>query len=67
MTQFTGFEKFIPAGAGLLGFADDTAAVEGLRVVSTDYSRHAQAAREIAREYFEARRLLGEIAEIVGL
>jgi hypothetical protein len=67
VTQFTGFEMFIPAGAGLLGFADDAAAVEALRAVSADYSRHARAAREIACEYFEAQRLLGEIAEIIGL
>ncbi len=67
VTQFTGFEKFIPAGAGLLGFADDASAVEALRAVSADYPRHARAAREIAREYFDAQRLLGEVAEIIGL
>ena len=67
MTQFTGFEKFIPAGAGLIGFADDAGAVEALREVSADYPRHARAAREIACEYFDAHRLLGEMAEIIGL
>jgi hypothetical protein len=67
VTQFTGFEKFIPAGAGLVGFADDAAAVEALREVSADYPRHARAAREIACEYFDAHRLLGEMAEIIGL
>jgi hypothetical protein len=67
VTQFTGFEKFIPAGAGLLGFANDASAVEALRAVSADYPRHARAAREIACEYFDAQRLLGEIAEIIGL
>ncbi len=67
MTQFTGFEKFIPAGDGLMGFADDDSAVEALRAVSADYPRHARAAREIAREYFDAQRLLGEMAEIIGL
>jgi hypothetical protein len=67
VTQFTGFEKFIPAGAGLVGFADDASAVEALRAVSADYPRHARAAREIAREYFDAERVLGEVAEIIGL
>jgi hypothetical protein len=67
VTQFTGFEKFIPAGAGLVGFADDASAVEALRAVSADYPRHARAAREIAREYFDAERVLGELAEIIGL
>jgi hypothetical protein len=67
VTQFTGFEKFISSGAGLVGFADDASAVEALRAVSADYPRHARAAHEIAREYFDAQRLLGEMAEIVGL
>jgi hypothetical protein len=67
VTQFTGFEKYIPAGAGLVGFGDGAAAVEALRTVSADYPRHARAAREIACEYFDARRLLGDMAEIIGL
>jgi hypothetical protein len=67
ITQFTGFEKFIPTGCGLLGFADDAGAVEALRAVSAHYPRHARAAREIASEYFDAHRLLGEMAEIIGL
>ena len=67
VTQFTGFEKFIPAGNGLVGFTDDVSAVEALGAVSADYPRHARAAREIAREYFDAQRLLAEIAETIGL
>lgn len=67
VTQFTGFEKFIPASAGLVGFTDEASAAEALREVSADYPRHAQAAREIALEYFDAQRLLGELAEVVGL
>jgi hypothetical protein len=67
ITQFTGFEKFIPTGCGLLGFADDAGAVEALRAVSAEYPRHARAARESASEYFDAHRLLGEMAEIIGL
>jgi hypothetical protein len=67
ITQFTGFEKFIPSGAGLVGFTDEASAVEALREVSGDYPRHARAAREIACEYFDAQRLLGELAEVVGL
>jgi hypothetical protein len=67
VTQFTGFEKFIPAGVGLVGFADAAGAVEALRAVNADYQRHARAAREIASEYFDACRVLGEMAEIIGL
>ncbi len=67
VTQHTGFEKFIPTGAGLLGFDDAASAAEALRAVNADYGRHARVAREIAREYFDATRLLDEMAEIIGL
>ncbi len=66
-TQFTGFEKFIPTGVGLVGFGDAASAAEALRAINADYARHARAAREIAREYFDAARLLDEIAGIAGL
>ncbi len=67
VTQFTGFEKFVPAGAGLLGFDDAESAVDAIRAINADYPRHAKAAREIAAEYFDARRLLDEIAAKAGL
>jgi hypothetical protein len=67
VTQFTGYEKFVPAGTGLLGFDDAEGAVEAIRAVNADYRRHARAAREIAAEYFDAAKLLDEMAEIIGL
>lgn len=67
VTQYTGFEKFLPTGAGLLGFDDAASAAEALRAVNADYPRQARAAREIAHEYFDAERLLDEIAELIGL
>jgi hypothetical protein len=66
ITQFTGFEKSIPSGVGLVGFEDEAGAVEALREVGADYARHARAAREIASEYFDARKLLAGIAETLG-
>ncbi|HVN63924.1 MAG TPA: glycosyltransferase, partial [Candidatus Binataceae bacterium] len=67
ITQSTGFEKFLRTGEGLLGFADSDGAVEAIRMVNSDYARHARAAREIAVEYFDAVRLLGEIAAAAGV
>ena len=67
ITQFTGFEKYLPSGVGLLGFHDADGAVEAIRTVNSDYPRHAQAAREIAGEYFDARKLLGDILDKAGL
>lgn len=67
VTQYTGFEKYLPAGSGLLGFDDEAGAVEALRAINADYPRHAAAAREIAREYFDAEKLLDAIASRLGL
>lgn len=67
ITQRTGFEKFIPTGAGLMGFDSADEAVDAVRAVNADYGRHARAAREIACEYFDALKLLDEIAEAAGL
>lgn len=66
VTQRTGFEKFIPTGAGLLGFDTPDEAVEAIRTINADYPRHARAAREIAVEYFDALKVLDEIAEAAG-
>jgi hypothetical protein len=67
ITQRTGFEKFIPTGAGLMGFDNADEAVEAIRAVNADYGNHARAAREIASEYFDALKLLDEIAQTAGL
>ena len=67
ITQFTGFEKYIPSGNGLLGFDDSNSAIEAVREINSDYPRHANAAREIAAEYFDALKLLDDIAEKAGL
>jgi len=67
ITQRTGFEKFIPTGAGLMGFDNADEAVDAVRAVNADYARHARVAREIACEYFDALKLLDEIAAAAGL
>ncbi|HXN86902.1 MAG TPA: hypothetical protein VN867_12575 [Candidatus Binataceae bacterium] len=67
ITQFTGFEKYISSGTGLLGFDDADSAIEAIRIVNSDYPRHARAAREIASEYFDAIKLLDEIVTTAGI
>ena len=67
ITQRTGFEKSIPTGAGLLGFDDADEAVKAVHAVNADYANHARAARELACEYFDALKLLDEIAQTAGL
>ncbi|HXW83054.1 MAG TPA: hypothetical protein VEJ86_01505, partial [Candidatus Binataceae bacterium] len=67
VTEFTAFEKFLPAGEGLLGFDTAEQAVEAIRAINADYARHARAARAIAAEYFGAECVLDRIAEAIGV
>jgi hypothetical protein len=62
VTQRTGFERFVPTGEGLLGFDDADEAVEAIKTINADYPRHARAAREIAINYFDATKLLADVA-----
>ena len=67
VTQYTGFEKYLPTGVGLLGFNDAAEAIDAIGLINADYPRHAKAARELAQEYFDAAKLLEEIAAALGL
>jgi len=67
VTQSTGFEKYVPAGDGLMAFDGADEAVEAIKEVNRDYRRHARAARKIAVEYFDALKLLDAMAEVIGL
>jgi hypothetical protein len=66
LAQDTGFATWLPSGEGLLAFstADDVvAAAEALR---GGYDRHARAARELAIEYLDSRRVLTGLLDLVG-
>jgi hypothetical protein len=67
ITQETGFSERIPSGRGLVGFSCADDAVAAIRDVEADYDVHARAAREIAREYFSADRVLGAMLDVAGL
>jgi hypothetical protein len=67
VTQRTGFEKFIPTGAGLIGFDTPDEAVDAIAQINNDYPRHARVAREIAEEFFNPVKLFDEIAVAAGI
>jgi len=67
VTQDTGFGKFIPTGDGLFAFSTMDEAVAAIDAIATRYEHHSAAAREIAREYFDAERVLGRILQDAGL
>lgn len=63
LVQDTGWTAHLPSGEGLLAFSTPDEAVDGIRRINADYDRHARAAREIAHEHFDARRVLPRLLE----
>ena len=61
VVQDTGFSNIIPCGKGVLSFTSMDEAAECLRLVESDYARHQDAARQIAEEYFDSERVLGDM------
>ena len=63
LVQDTGWSRHLPVGAGLLGFSTPEEALEGLDRLDRDYTWHAKGARDMAREYFDASRVLPPFLE----
>jgi hypothetical protein len=66
LVQETGFSAFLPTGRGVLSFATLEQAVEGVAEIRRNYALHCQAAREIAREYFSAEKVLSKLLHDAG-
>ena len=62
----TGFAERYPTGEGLVAFRDVEGAREGIEAVRGNWERHSRAAREIAAEHFEAKKVLGRLLEEVA-
>jgi hypothetical protein len=67
VTQDTGFGKFVPTGEGLFAYSTAAEAATAIEAIAGDYERHSAAAREIAREYFDAQRLLERMLAEIGV
>ena len=63
VVQDTGWSAHVPSGEGLIGFSTPDEAIAGLDAIAGDYPRHAQRAVEIAREHFDASRVLRQLLE----
>jgi hypothetical protein len=67
ITQETGFTRLYGGEAGLFGFADMEELVEAAHRIAADYTRHSNAARDIAAEYFEAEKVLKALLDRAGV
>jgi hypothetical protein len=63
VVQNTGFERIIPTGEGVLTFTTREEAADAVERLASDPSRHAKAARAIAREYFDSDKVLTRLIE----
>jgi hypothetical protein len=67
VAQDTGFGKHIPTGEGLFAYSTTEEAAAAIELIAGDYERHSAAAQEIAREYFDAGRLLEQMLAEIGV
>ena len=63
VVQDTGWSAHLPSGCGLVGFSTVEEAVAGLEQVERDYPKHARGASDIARDHFDASRVLPSFLE----
>ena len=63
LVQDTGWTAHLPSGDGLLAFSTLDEAIAGIDRINTHYDQHARRASEIAREHFDARRVLPRLLE----
>jgi len=61
VVQETGFNGRYPTGKGLLTFSSLEEAISCVRELSGNYRSHANAAREIAMEYFDSSKVLSRL------
>ena len=67
ITQETGFTKIFKQHGGLFAFKSLGEIPEAVKEINADYSRHSRAASEIAREFFEAEKVLRSLLERAGI
>ena len=65
--QETGFTKNYGADAGLLAFRSLGEIAEAVKMIKADYSKHSGAARQIAREIFEAEKVVKSLLDRAGI
>ncbi|MGH7771265.1 MAG: glycosyltransferase [Candidatus Binatia bacterium] len=67
VAQDTGFSNILPTGEGLFAFTTMDEAAAAINEINHDYHRHCMAARAIAEEYFEARKISTRLLAYLGM
>jgi hypothetical protein len=66
VTQDTGWSAHLPTGCGLFAFDTLEEAAAALREVEAAPAAHSRAARELAEEHFDSRRVLGRLLDEIS-
>ena len=61
VVQDTGWSQHLPHGQGVLPFTNVEEAAEGIAQVTRNYSKHSKAAREVALEFFDAKKVCQDL------
>jgi len=67
VVQETGWSDFIPAGDGVLAFSTMEEAVEAIADINDHYAEHQAAARALAEQFFEAKKVCADLLAQAGL
>lgn len=67
VTQETGFSNILPTGAGLFGFCGMEEIISAIDEINANYAAHSRGAQELAREYFEAEKVLSKLLQEAGV
>jgi hypothetical protein len=67
LAQDTGFSDNYPVGEGLIAFSTLEEAAAGVEEIERNYDRHCRAARALAEEYFDAKKVLSRLVERLGM
>jgi hypothetical protein len=67
VVQDTGISAHLPCRRGLFAVQDVGEAADAVQEIEDDYDRHSRAARELAREFLAADRVLPRLLKRIGL
>jgi hypothetical protein len=65
VTQASGFDQWLPTGKGLFSFKTSDEAAAALNAIAADYPAHAAAARNIAEQHFDSKKVLTDLLAAV--
>ena len=65
LAQQTGFSEWLKASAGVVPFSNADEAAAGVRAIESGYAHHCKAARNVAEEYFDSRKVLPKLLDSI--